>query len=251
MRFYIKRFNPLFFILLFITTLLAYLYKLIYLYYGKTICNIVFIIIYILKFIYYFKYHIDLSKDKEFEELCIRNNVPKSSLLSEIIPLQLCNISYILLPLGIVFDIEPFIGFGLLMAPFSVLIALLMPYPGLSNDSLLKPRIAGFYFTHLFILFMSLTIWMTKEYTIDYQLAFEVFILLIICSFVAHITNRILYNTCLCKEANYFYTMDPSFNSLAYFFYKLIPIKWIYEFPIFIIIWLIFNIFVYIYNFFI
>ena len=61
------------------------------------------------------------------------------------LPLQLCNINMILIPIAVLKDSRPLKCFCFFLAPLGALMALLMPANGFDGYSLLLPRMLGYY----------------------------------------------------------------------------------------------------------
>lgn len=246
-KFKIKTFNPVFWILIFITVFCSYLFNRYTTIHGIESATKLFYIIHIFSVIFYFVYKYSLTIDKEYYDIIIKNGLKPSTFLTEFIPIQLCNVSYIIAPIAFYTKSPILIIYCEVVTLFCVILAILMPYCGLSNDSIFKMRVLGYYGTHLYMLFMSLAIWGLKIVYPDYQYIKGLVLLLILLSFIAHITN-VLLNELHIASSNYMFTYYHDNNPVLKYLYNFIHIKWIYTLPIPIIFGLFMYFFIFIFK---
>lgn len=230
----IKTFNTTFWVLLFLTVTASCLFYFYYAQVGLDTSIKTLFSLHVFATIYYFIYKIGLTTDKEYSYLLTTNGYPDESLLKELFPLNLCNTSFIVAPLALLTLNHYLIAFMILVVPFSISLALLMPSFALSDDNLFKPRVFGFYFTHLYPLFLSITMMQIHLYSPQFIDSFAVIVIIMMISLFAHLVNTILIKTKLCVEANYFFTYYHEENSVLKALYNKIHIPWIYLIPLFI-----------------
>jgi len=230
---YIKTFNLTFWIVILVTVFLSLLFTLVNKYIGYKTSLVLFFIIHIVFTSYYFTYKIRLTKDDERNNLMKSKGLPPSEFFSEIFPCQLCNTSYFVIPIAIITQNEYLLAFSMITYPLGLVIALLMPSPFLSDDSFFKKRVAGFYITHLYILFMSIVLWNYNFIELRYiHVLTSIVVLFTLCT-IAHLLNCFLYYTNITKSANYLFTMHPDGNPILEILKKKINIKLIYVFPLY------------------
>jgi len=74
------------------------------------------------------------------------------------LPLQLCNINMILIPIAVLKKSRPLMAFGFFLGPLGAMMALAMPANGFDGYSLLLPRMLGYYGTHFMVVIEGLAI---------------------------------------------------------------------------------------------
>ena len=74
------------------------------------------------------------------------------------LPLQLCNINMILIPIAVLRKSRPLMSFCFFLGPLGAMMALVMPGNGFDGYSLLLPRMLGYYGTHFMIVIEGLAI---------------------------------------------------------------------------------------------
>ena len=74
------------------------------------------------------------------------------------LPLQLCNINMLLLPVAVLKKSRPLMSFCFFVGPLGALMALIMPANGFDGYSLLLPRMIGYYGTHFMVLIEGLAL---------------------------------------------------------------------------------------------
>jgi len=180
----------------------------------------------------YLCYKLYLPSDKEYAQIAKENGIGKSSYISEMLPLQLCNMGYVMIPIALITRNHYIMAYCATILPFSTMAAILMPCIGFEHYSIKKFRIIGFFFTHYFLFFEALSMWFTGLYVPNYIDAVVVFVLLVINGTIAHIANTFIRKYTNSKLCNYLYTYSPDGNPVLDFFYKRIKINFLYELPI-------------------
>ena len=74
------------------------------------------------------------------------------------LPLQLCNINMIIIPIAVLKKNRSLMCFGFFLGPLGALMALLMPGNGFDGYSLLLPRMLGYYGTHFMVVIEGLAL---------------------------------------------------------------------------------------------
>lgn len=230
---YIKTFNLTFWIVILVTIFLGYLFTVFANSVDYKTSLTVFFVIHIIAVIYYFSYKVGLTKDKEYNDFLKEHNLPYSEFYSEIFPCQLCNLSYIIIPISLITKNEYLIAFSMITFPLGLIVALLMPSPGLSDDCFFKRRVSGFYITHVYIIFMSIVLWNYHFIELNYFHVLTSIFVLFCLQICAHILNTILIKTDLTKSANYLFTIHHAGNPVLKFLQDKIKIKLVYLFPLY------------------
>lgn len=189
----------------------------------------------------FFVYKFLLSIDTEYSEICAAAGTGPFNWWQEL-PLQLCNINMILIPIAALSKKRPLLSFCFFMGPLGALMAIIMPSVGFSDCSILLPRMLGFYFTHFMILFGSLAIVVFGLFKPKYKDIFITTISALATAFVACCISLIIRKTGLCSTANYFYSVETDGNFLLDLFDSWVPpfdktIPFIYLIPSIIILW--------------
>ncbi len=74
------------------------------------------------------------------------------------LPLQMCNINMILIPIAVTKKSRPLMSFCFFVGPLGAMMALAMPGLGFDGYSLLLPRMLGYYGTHFMVVIEGLAI---------------------------------------------------------------------------------------------
>ena len=106
-------------------------------------------------FVGYFIYKYALSLDAEYD--VITANMGGFNWWGEL-PLQLCNINMILIPIAVWRKSRPLMCFSFFLGPLGAAMALVMPGNGFDGYSLLLPRMLGYYGTHFMIIMEGLAL---------------------------------------------------------------------------------------------
>ena len=152
------------------------------------------------------------------------------------LPLQLCNINMLLIPVAVLKKNRPLMCFGFFLAPLGALMALLMPANGFDGYSLLLPRMLGYYGTHFMIVIEGLaivTFGLFRPRLRDLPKAILTVLLIALAIFGV---NMLLRWTGLHPKANYFYSVETEGNFLLEIFHRWIPVPFLYLLPSFLIL---------------
>ena len=147
------------------------------------------------------------------------------------LPLQLCNINMLLIPIAVLKKSRPLMCFSFFLGPLGALMALLMPGNGFDGYSLLLPRMLGYYGTHFMIVIEGLALAAYGLFRPRFRdLPRAVLTALAIC-FGVFLVNVLLRWSGLHPKANYFMAMETEGNPLLELFHRWIPYPFLYLMP--------------------
>lgn len=184
----------------------------------------------LLNILLFFAYKFALSKDPAFLRL---SGLTRFNWLSEL-PLQLCNINLFLIPLGILTKKRQVLGFAFFVAPLGALMALIFPEAPFRDFSPFLPRMLGFYLTHSLLIVCGLSLSSLGFYSPRAKDEPGILGLFLTLGVLAHMVNAILRRG-LCPQANYFFTYGADISALK-LLWKLIPVTFLYETPILLVL---------------
>lgn len=176
----------------------------------------------------FFVYKYYLSLDAEFSELTAA--MGGFNWWGEL-PLQLCNINMLLIPLAVLKKNRALMGFCFYVGPLGALMALLMPGNGFSGFSLLLPRMLGYYGTHFMVLVEGLALVCFGLYRPRLRDLPRVCLTILAVSFGVFLINMALRLSGLHPKANYFFSVETEGNFLLELFYRLLPFPYLYVLP--------------------
>ncbi|MBQ5961079.1 MAG: YwaF family protein [Firmicutes bacterium] len=182
----------------------------------------------VITFIGFFVYKVFLSLDKEYN--VITQNMGGFNWWGEL-PLQLCNINMILIPIAVLTGKRPLMSFCFFVGPIGALFALMMPGNGFDGYSLLLPRMLGFYGTHFMIIIEALAIVTFGLYRPKFRDLPMTIVTLLCVAFVVFCINMLMRWTGLHPKANYFYSVETEGNFLLDLFHSWIPVPFLYLLP--------------------
>ncbi len=177
----------------------------------------------IFNIVFFFIYKYWLSVDPEF---LIVNELDKFNWWAEL-PLQLCNISMFMIPVGLILKNDLIKSYIFFISPIAALMAVCFPETAFTNSSIFLLRNIGFYTTHGLIIILGINVGALKLYKPTYKGITKPLITAGILAVVMFIVNTILRNT-ICPQANYFFTYQNELPILSTF-YSLIPVPLLYE----------------------
>ena len=176
----------------------------------------------------YFIYKYLLSLDADYN--VITANMGGFNWWGEL-PLQLCNINMILIPIAVLRKSRPLMSFAFFIAPLGALMALVMPGNGFDGYSLLLPRMLGYYGTHFMIVIEGLalvTFGLFRPRFRDMPRTVLTILLIALCVFGI---NMLLRWSGLHPKANYFFSVETEGNFLLEIFHSWIPYPFLYLLP--------------------
>ncbi len=176
----------------------------------------------------FFIYKYCLSLDREFD--AITSVMGGFNWWGEL-PLQLCNINMILIPIAVLKKRRPLMSFCFFLGPLGAMMALAMPGNGFDGYSLLLPRMLGYYGTHFMIVIEGLALATFGLFRPRYRdLPWTVLSALLI-TLAIFLFNMFLRWTELHPKANYFFSVETEGNFLLELFYSWIPVTGLYLLP--------------------
>ena len=143
------------------------------------------------------------------------------------LPFHLCNISLILLPLGVKFKIKSIMAYGFFVAPLGAFFALTFPSDGFYNASIFAPHMIGYYGTHAIIIITGMLLLTLGIYAPAFKEIPRICILCVALSLTTFGINLFIFNTTGVR-ANYFYSMTPEGISILELFWSWLPIPYLY-----------------------
>ena len=224
-----RPFNPLFFATFGAFILLLVVASLLLKKRSEKTRKIVLIVACLVTFVGFFIYKYFLSIDTAYDVI-VKDTRGGFSWWAEL-PLQLCNINMILIPIGVATNSRGIKSFCFFLAPLGALMALIMPGQGFSGYSIFLPRMLGYYGTHFMIVIEGLALAAFGLYRPKYKDFPRTLITFVILLLVIFGINLLLIKTGLYDHANYFFAMEPEGISLLEIFWKWIPIPCLYLIP--------------------
>lgn len=192
-------------------------------------------IAYFIAFIYFWIYKYQLSIDAEYSAISEAVGNGAFSWWSEL-PLQLCNINLLIIPIAVLTRKRPLLSFAFFLAPLGALMALAMPSAGFSGYSVFLPRMLGFFGTHFMVFLGGPAIVLFGFYRPKFRdLPLTV---LTHCAITIGVfgINMLLRVTGLNPFANYFFSVHPDGNPILEIFHNIIPVPLLFLLPALIIL---------------
>lgn len=144
------------------------------------------------------------------------------------LPLQLCNISLFLVPLGIHLKNKQLLAYGFYVAPLGAIMAVTFPSNGFQELNIFLPHMIGFLGTHAIIIVVGILTVVFGLFRPTFKQIPKLFIYIIVmatCIFGINLLIREFTGS----PANYFFTVEPEGISILELFWKLIPIPFLYS----------------------
>jgi len=190
------------------------------------------VLIYLAALAFYWLYKYWISIDEAYSVITAESGEGAFTWWKEL-PLQLCNINLMLIPIAVATKNRHLTSFTFFMAPFGAILALALPSTGFAGYSLLIPRVLGFYVTHMFVLIGSPVIALMGFYKprfkdIPFTLVWTLMITTVIFGF-----NMLLRIANVFDKANYFFCVEPLKDSPLELLWSLIPVPLLYLLPLF------------------
>ena len=181
----------------------------------------------------YFLYKHKLSLDTEYN--VITASMGGFNWWGEL-PLQLCNINMILLPIAVLRKSRPLMCFCFFLGPLGALMALAMPGNGFDGYSLLLPRMLGYYGTHFMIVIEGLALVVFGLFRPRFRDLPRAVLTVLLIAFAVFLVNLLLRWSGLHPRANYFFSVETEGNPLLELFHRWIPVPFLYELPCILIL---------------
>ena len=149
------------------------------------------------------------------------------------LPLQLCNINMLLLPFAVLRKSRPLQCFCFFLGPLGAFMALAIPGNGFDGDSLLLPRMLGYYGTHFMIVIEGLALAVFGLFRPRFRDLPRAVLTVLLIAFGVFLINLLLRWTGLHPRANYFFSVETEGNFLLELFHRWIPLPFLYLLPSF------------------
>ena len=175
-------------------------------------------------------YKVMLSLDAEYSSLCEAANKGAFNWWGEL-PLQLCNINMILIPVGLLTKKRPLLSFSFFLGPLGAAMALFMPGIGFENCSILLPRMIGYYFTHFMVFFGALALWGFGIYRPTFRDILPAVISTIVLNLVIFLVNMAFRKLGLNLFSNYFFNVETEGNAILDIFHRWLPYPFLFTIP--------------------
>ena len=182
----------------------------------------------------FFFYKYALSLDEEFALLTA--DMGGFNWWGEL-PLQLCNINLIIIPIAVLTKKRPLLSFCFFVGPLGAFMAIMMPSMGFDGYSFFLPRMLGFYITHYVVMIASLAIGTFGLYRPKWSDLPRMGLALLVIGFIVFCFNLVLRYTGLHPKANYFFSVETEGNPLLEFFYRFLPYPFLYLIPNLLVLW--------------
>jgi uncharacterized membrane protein YwaF len=157
----------------------------------------------------------------------------------EYLPLQLCNINILLIPIALIIKKRSLCAFVFYIAPIAALLPLLMPESGFIGESIFLFKNIGYYFTHTILIITGVSFITLDMVKVRYRDVANCFIILIALAGIMLIVNMIFKAT-FYPESNFFFTNGPwgSGGEVAPLvpLWKLISVPILYMVPVLVAI---------------
>ena len=176
----------------------------------------------------YFLYKYLLSLDADYN--IITANMGGFNWWGEL-PLQLCNINMLLIPVAVLKKNRAMMSFCFFVGPLGALMALIMPGNGFDGYSLLLPRMLGYYGTHFMIFIEGLALVTFGLYRPRLRDLPGTVLTILLISLAIFVINLLLRWSGLHPKANYFFSVETEGNFLLELFHRLLPFPYLYLLP--------------------
>ena len=147
------------------------------------------------------------------------------------LPLQLCNINMILVPIAVATDSRALKSFCFFVGPLGAMMALAMPGNGFDGYSILLPRMLGYYGTHFMVVIECLAVVTFGFYRPRFRDLPRTVLTIVLIALAIFGVNMLLRTTGLHPKANYFFNVETEGNPVLDLFYNLIPYPFLYQLP--------------------
>lgn len=143
------------------------------------------------------------------------------------LPFHLCNISIIIVPIGLALRKKWLYAYGFYVAVLGAFMAVTFPCLGFYNTSIFGLHNIGFYGTHGLIIVVGVllvTLGFLKPSFKDIPILVFVVFALGLFAFILNLFFKYLIHV----DTNYFYVMEPEGISILELFWKILPVKFVY-----------------------
>ena len=152
------------------------------------------------------------------------------------LPLQLCNINMLLIPVAVLKKNRALLSFCFFIAPLGALMALVMPGTGFEAYPIYLPRMLGYFGTHFMIFIEGLAIVTFGLYRPRWRDIPLTILVLFVIALAVFGVNMLLRATGLHPKANYFFSVETEGNPLLDLFYSWLPWPFLFLLPSIVIV---------------
>ena len=152
------------------------------------------------------------------------------------LPLQLCNINMLLIPIAVLTGKRPLLSFCFFLGPLGAAMAILMPGAGFDGYSILLPRMIGYYGTHFMIIIEALSLVTFGLFRPRFRDLPGTAVTVLVVALVIFGVNALLRLTGLHPHANYFFSMETEGNFVLELFHSWIPYPFLYLLPCIVVL---------------
>ena len=152
------------------------------------------------------------------------------------LPLHLCNINLLLIPIAVLTRKRPLLGFCFFVGPIGALMAMVLPGNGFDGYSIFLPRMLGYYGTHLVVMYAALAVGTFGLYRPRMRDLPMTAVTVFLIALAVFGFNMLLRTTGLHPKANYFFAVETEGNFLLEIFHRLIPLPFLYLLPCIVIL---------------
>ena len=152
------------------------------------------------------------------------------------LPLNLCNINMILIPIAVRRNSRPLKSFCFFAGALGALMALMMPSAGFSGYSILMPRMVGFFFTHFMVFIEALAIVTFGLYRPTFRDMPMTLVAILLISIAVFGISMLLRVTGLFDKANYFFSVETEGNPVLELFHSWLPYPYLYLLPCYLVL---------------
>ena len=147
------------------------------------------------------------------------------------LPLHLCNINMLLIPIAVLTKNRPLMCFGFFIGPLGALMALVMPGNGFDGYSLLLPRMLGYYGTHFMIVIEGWALVAFGLFRPRFSDLPKAILALFLLALAIFGVNMLLRWSGLHPKANYFFSVETEGNPILELFHSWLPVPFLYVIP--------------------
>lgn len=176
----------------------------------------------------FFVYKYALSLDAEYDRLI--QDMDGFNWWGEL-PLHLCNVNMILIPVAVLSGRRPLMGFCFFIGPMCAMMALAMPTAGFAGYSLFLPRMLGYYGTHFMVMIEAIALVTFGLFRPGFRDVPTTLAAIFAVTFCVFLIDLVLRKTGLCPHANYFFAMETEGNFVLNKFHERIPYPFLYLLP--------------------
>lgn len=148
-------------------------------------------------------------------------------ILTEILPLNLCYLSVLLMIIGVYRNNKHLLGFCFYISLLGAILALAAPVEVFTDTNLFIPAVALFYLLHILLMVIYCNVGLLGLAKPNIVTAVRSVFMLGAIAFFVHLVN-LLGRTFGIENMNYFYTFDTEGSEVLDMFWKWLPVPYFY-----------------------